>query len=110
MRTEVGKETGKIRQCPICQSTVTDELLRAPDRYHGRTQMYQLTKCLSCEVVWLEDAPKPEGLEEHYGSDYDLEIATTGEKSQGRRRVTARVFTRYSRSLPVTARCSAKKP
>lgn len=84
MRTEIAKEMGNIRQCPICLSTVTHEFLRAPDRYHGRTQMYQLTKCLLCEVVWLEGAPKPEELEEHYGSDYDLAIANTGEESQGR--------------------------
>jgi SAM-dependent methyltransferase len=53
--------------------------LSAPDRFHGRRQVYKLVRCPSCSLVWLEDPPPPEQLGEHYGPDYDRAVAAAGD-------------------------------
>jgi 2-polyprenyl-3-methyl-5-hydroxy-6-metoxy-1,4-benzoquinol methylase len=64
--------------------------LSAPDRFHGRQQIYQLVRCPSCELVWLEDPPPPEQVGEHYGPDYDRSVAAAGDSPE---RWTRRVRT-----------------
>jgi SAM-dependent methyltransferase len=59
-------------------------LLRAPDRFHGATEIYRLVRCSSCSLVWLDNPPKPQEMYRHYGHDYDLKIAEAGEKSPQR--------------------------
>jgi SAM-dependent methyltransferase len=54
-------------------------LLRAPDRFHGRTELYQLTRCSACSLVWLENPPPPNEMWKHYGADYDKAISGGGE-------------------------------
>jgi SAM-dependent methyltransferase len=64
--------------CPACHGK-SAKLLQAPDRFHGRTEVYQLMRCPSCSLVWLENPPRPEEMGSHYGADYDRAIAGGGE-------------------------------
>jgi SAM-dependent methyltransferase len=66
-------------RCPICGRDGAEELLRAPDRFHGRKQLYQLVRCPSCSLVWLENPPPPAEIGSHYGPDYDRLIAGVGD-------------------------------
>jgi SAM-dependent methyltransferase len=72
------------RSCAVCKVTEGRPFLQAPDRFHGRKELYQLLKCPSCSFVWLDAPPRPEEMERHYGSDYDRLIAEAGERSPGR--------------------------
>jgi 2-polyprenyl-3-methyl-5-hydroxy-6-metoxy-1,4-benzoquinol methylase len=65
--------------CPGCGHTGAENWLRAPDRFHGRPQLYQLVRCPGCSLVWLANPPSPEEMGYHYGPDYDKAIAGTGE-------------------------------
>ena len=64
-------EPGK---CPACNGQPAN-LLQARHRFHGRTHIYQLVRCFSCSLVWLQDPPRPEEMGNHYGEDYDRAIA-----------------------------------
>jgi SAM-dependent methyltransferase len=70
--------------CPACGGDKIIDLLRAPDRFHGRSQNYQLVKCPNCELVWLENPPTAEEMGQHYGPDYDRAIAAAGDSSPRR--------------------------
>jgi SAM-dependent methyltransferase len=76
----------------VCGEHRAMRFLSAPDRFHGRQQIYQLMRCPSCELVWLEDPPPPERMGEHYGADYDRAVAAAGdspERWKGRVRTVA---------------------
>jgi len=65
--------------CPGCgKSSVELDWLRAPDRFHGRRRVYSLARCNGCSLVWLQDAPPPSEMGEHYGVDYDRAITAAG--------------------------------
>ena len=64
------------KKCPMCAATRTTILLTAPDRFHGRDTQYNLLRCPSCSLVWLDAPPSPSQMGEHYGADYDRTIAT----------------------------------
>jgi SAM-dependent methyltransferase len=66
-------------RCMGCNGDSSEELLRAPDRFHGRQDYYQLMRCPSCSLVWLKDPPSPERMGEHYGPDYDRSVAAAGD-------------------------------
>lgn len=65
--------------CPGCGQDGAEKFLAAPDRFHGRPEVYQLLRCPSCSLVWLENPPIPEEMGYHYGADYDRAIAGAGE-------------------------------
>ena len=67
------------RFCPSCGKSEAENSLRAPDRFHGRTQEYQLLRCPACSLVWLDDPPTPAEMGEHYGVDYDRSVAAAGD-------------------------------
>ncbi len=71
-----------VSPCLICGHNGTEPLLRAPDRYHGRLKHYQLVRCSSCSLVWLENPPKPEEMGDHYGADYDRSVAAAGDSPE----------------------------
>src|SRR3981081_3044828 len=73
-----------MRRCLVCGQTTTEGLLQAPDRFHGATEVYRLGGGSSRSLVWLDNAPKPEDMWQHYGQDYDRKIAAAGESSPGR--------------------------
>lgn len=66
-------------RCPICEHTEGIKLFSAPDRFHGRDTYYQLMRCSSCTLVWVEDPPKPEEMSCHYGRQYHAAITSSGE-------------------------------
>lgn len=70
--------------CPICGAPSPSEVLRAPDRFHGRTTLYTLMRCDSCGIVWTKDPPAPSRIGEHYGPDYDRFIAQAGNNATER--------------------------
>ena len=67
------------RRCPVCGQSGANTWLRAPDRFHARSDVYRLLRCRSCFVVWLGDAPLPEEMSSHYGCQYDASVAAAGE-------------------------------
>jgi SAM-dependent methyltransferase len=73
-----------VRRCLVCGQEGTENLLQAPDRFHGASEPYKLVRCSSCSLVWLDNAPKPEDMWQHYGPDYDRKIAAAGESSPER--------------------------
>ncbi len=70
------------RQCPICGAPDPLTWLRAPDRFHGRTQQYQLLRCGCCSMVWLDDPPSKTEMGMHYGPDYDRTISAAASESE----------------------------
>lgn len=81
--------------CPACGSSDNMDLLCAPDRYHGRRQLFHLVKCASCELVWTDDAPGPDEIAKHYGPYYDRAIAAAGEGGSVRWRDRLRTLAEY---------------
>jgi 2-polyprenyl-3-methyl-5-hydroxy-6-metoxy-1,4-benzoquinol methylase len=69
---------GALSRCPLCASPRLTEMLRAPDRFHGRTELYQLAQCPECTYVRLMNPPEPSQMGEHYGVDYDRAVAAAG--------------------------------
>lgn len=66
-------------RCPICQAKETRHFLSAPDRFHLRTDQYDLQECRACESVWLSNPPRPEEMGSHYGEGYHQAIVQAGE-------------------------------
>ena len=64
------------RNCPVCAAQNPLNWMTAPDRFHGRTKQYQLLRCVSCSLVWLDDPPSKSEMGMHYGLDYDRTIST----------------------------------
>jgi 2-polyprenyl-3-methyl-5-hydroxy-6-metoxy-1,4-benzoquinol methylase len=59
---ETTADSLKGRNCPSCSGANLEAVLEAPDRFHGRTEVYRLVRCHSCELVWLDPAPPPEEM------------------------------------------------
>lgn len=93
-----GQARSTLRNCPICGHNDVENWVQAPDRYHGKRQAYQLVRCASCSMVWLDNPPKPEELGQHYGADYDKAIGTAGETSPGRWRHRWEALSKYRTS------------
>ncbi len=94
-RTLSGAKPDNDERCPICGSGGSEKWLRAPDRFHGQPELYQLMRCASCSMVWLKNPPMPHEMGRHYGSDYDRLIASAGESSPGRWRGRQETLLRY---------------
>jgi SAM-dependent methyltransferase len=67
--------------CPVCGGSSIKSVVQAPDRFHGRSEMYELLRCEGCSIVWLKDPPAPAEMGQHYGADYDRAISGGGEDS-----------------------------
>lgn len=65
--------------CPICGHAGARNWLRAPDRFHGRQQLYTLVRCPTCALVWLSPPPRPEEMGDHYTEAYHKLISGAGE-------------------------------
>ncbi|MEP6715441.1 MAG: methyltransferase domain-containing protein [Terriglobia bacterium] len=76
--TETKEAGARPRRCPICGASGAEDWLRSPDRFHGRSELYQLLRCPSCSQVWLDNAPVPSEMSRHYGVHYDGAIANNG--------------------------------
>jgi SAM-dependent methyltransferase len=83
MATEVAEQGTEVvsagSSCPFCNEIGPNKFLNAPDRFHGRSELFELLKCPSCSLVWLADPPSPAEMGRHYGQDYDRTVAGAGE-------------------------------
>lgn len=83
-----------MSQCPSCANQEFQNWLEGVDRFNRRNERYQLVRCASCSLVWLQNAPQPTEMGQHYGPSYDRLIIEAGETSperwEARRRVLAR--------------------
>lgn len=70
--------------CPVCGCRGA-LFLRAPDRFHRRSRLYELFRWCSSGLVWLRDPPRPEEAAYHYGTEYHMTMATSGERDVPRR-------------------------
>jgi SAM-dependent methyltransferase len=70
--------------CAVCGQGDAQEILRAPDRLHGRQEKYTLIRCPDCSLVWLSHPPKPEEMYLHYTDAYHKLISAAGENSARR--------------------------
>lgn len=96
---EDGADPGehKPEPCPICGQVGAKEWLQAPDRFHGRPQIYTLVRCPACSLVWLRHPPKPEEMHLHYTDEYHKLISAAGENSPARWEARKETLTRYKR-------------
>jgi SAM-dependent methyltransferase len=70
---------GVCGECPTCGTGVNADLLRAPDRFHWRPELYRLVRCQKCSYVRLVDPPAFEDLHLHYDEHYHRAIMAAGE-------------------------------
>ena len=84
--------------CPTCGRTGAKELLRAPDRLHGRPEKYTLVRCAACSLVWLNNPPKPSEMHRHYTDAYHKLISAGGENSPHRWRDRKSALAPHKRS------------
>lgn len=66
------------KRCPACWNRAVNGWLKAPDRFHGRSELYELVRCPSCALVSLHDPPSPAEMAQHYGAAYDRAVAAGG--------------------------------
>jgi SAM-dependent methyltransferase len=69
----------------VCDSSSARPFFQAPDRFHGRQDLYQLTRCSACGLVRLLDPPSPQDMPFHYGQGYHKSIEKAGEDEPARR-------------------------
>lgn len=80
MKNKANGEVAAIQaSCPVCGDSHSGKWLQAPDRFHGRRQLYQLIRCNSCSLVWLDNPPTAEEMPYHYGTNYHKSITASGE-------------------------------
>jgi hypothetical protein len=72
-------------ECPLCGNSAGKQLLKAPDRFHGRKHPYELERCSSCHLVRLVDPPSPQEMPVHYSQSYHTSIEEAGETKLARR-------------------------
>ena len=85
-------------ECPACGHTGGRVWLRAPDRFHGRHEMYLLVRCPACQLVWLSGPPKPVDMSRHYTDAYHKLISASGENSPERWRDRKATLNLHKRS------------
>ena len=78
-RHMLAEDQTAILCCPACGRNDAELFLHAPDRFHGRRKDYELARCPSCSLVWLNHPPSPAEMGEHYGPDYDRSVAAAGD-------------------------------
>ena len=78
LRETAGLDSHGIEPCPVCGHAGAQEWLQAPDRFHGRRQLYTLVRCSTCALVWLSHPPRREEMGEHYTDAYHRLISGAG--------------------------------
>lgn len=93
-----GSGTWGVEPCPVCGQTGARDWLCAPDRFHGRSDLYKLVRCPTCSLVRLSDPPRPEEMHLHYTADYHRLISSAGEDSPARWRNRTETVMRFKQS------------
>jgi hypothetical protein len=93
-----GAGAGDVEPCPVCGQTGARDWLCAPDRLHGRSDLYRLVRCPACSLVWLSDPPCPKEMHLHYTADYHRLISSAGEDSAARWRDRTERVMRFKQS------------
>jgi SAM-dependent methyltransferase len=85
--THVGPQrlSSNSPKCALCGDPSSGPWLRAPDRFHGRTAVYELVRCRRCGLVQLLDPPPPKEMPFHYDQGYHNTIENAGETEIERR-------------------------
>ena len=81
--------------CPGCRSEDVVDFMKVPDRFHGRSTLFQLVQCKKCSLVWIADPPKAEEMSFHYSREYDLSIAAAGDSAPERARNRKKTLIQY---------------
>lgn len=84
-----------VPACPGCGSRDWVDYLQAPDRYHGRKEVYRLVCCKECSLVWLGNPPRPDQMGTHYTDEYYRAVTKAGETSPKRWRTHFDHILRY---------------
>jgi 2-polyprenyl-3-methyl-5-hydroxy-6-metoxy-1,4-benzoquinol methylase len=92
---DVSTNVIRASQCPGGCDPRPSLLLRGPDRFHGRTELYTLLRCPNCSLVWIDSPPPPAEMGRHYGPDYDRSISSTGEATLERWRGRCATIAKY---------------
>jgi SAM-dependent methyltransferase len=85
-------------RCPICKHEGQQEWLQAPDRFHGRQEVYRLVRCPGCSLVWLSNPPVPQEMHRHYTDSYHRLISKAGETSPHRWRTHREALLQHKQS------------
>lgn len=93
-----GQETSPFEVCPLCGQNNARELLRAPDRFHGRQRNYTIVRCPGCSLAWQAHPPRPQEMGQHYTTEYHRLISAAGESSPHRWQAHQERLTRYKQS------------
>jgi SAM-dependent methyltransferase len=79
LQQEISEETANQCGCPTCGSQEVAHFLSGTDRFHLRKETYNLMRCSSCSMVWLDSPPQPHEMGPHYDEDYHKTIMAAGE-------------------------------
>jgi len=93
--SDVSTVSVRASQCPSGCASRPSLLLRGPDRFHGRTDLYTLLRCPICSLVWIDSPPAPAEMGLHYGAAYDRSISSTGEATAERWRERCATIAKY---------------
>lgn len=85
-------------RCPICKQEAPQKWLQAPDRFHGRQELYRLARCPGCSLVWLDNPPVPQEMHRHYTDCYHQLISKAGDTSPHRWRAHRDALLQHKRS------------
>jgi len=83
------------KRCPSCGHDDVKFWLEGPDRFFGGSEVFSLLRCPQCALVWLDNPPKPEEMDKHYGPDYDRLITSSGETSPERWRARREAISQH---------------
>jgi 2-polyprenyl-3-methyl-5-hydroxy-6-metoxy-1,4-benzoquinol methylase len=92
IENQIPQETS---QCPVCANDGYEHWLSGTDRFNRRGEKYQLVRCPSCSLVWLQNPPLPSEMDRHYGHNYDKLIIEAGEISPERWRARRRTLAKF---------------
>jgi len=82
--------------------------LSGPDRFHNRTEIWELRRCAKCSIVWLLNPPAPHDMGRHYGADYHRAITGAAETSAPRWIEHQRIVSQYKqRGAALDIGCSS---
>jgi 2-polyprenyl-3-methyl-5-hydroxy-6-metoxy-1,4-benzoquinol methylase len=80
----------KTVHCPLCDTKDYEVVLCTPDRTSSRPEEFQLVRCLSCSLHYINPRPSEKLLSEFYRADYEPHIDGEPKRRSGlRKRIRA---------------------